>query len=65
MYRRNKILLKNTLKPKGVLVSKLFMGEDFIEVKNLAKTSFKKVNFFKPNSSRKEVKRNLFYIAKF
>jgi len=28
---------KKILKPKGVLVSKLFMGEDFIEVKNLAK----------------------------
>ena len=27
---------KDTLKPKGVLVSKLFMGEDFIEVKNLS-----------------------------
>ena len=38
---------KNTLKPKGVLVSKIFMGEDFIEVKNLAKSVFKKVNFFK------------------
>ena len=25
---------KDTLKPKGVLVSKLFMGDDFIEVKN-------------------------------
>ena len=47
---------KNTLKPKGVLISKLFMGEDFIEVKNLAKSIFKKVNFFKPNSSRKESK---------
>ena len=45
-----------TLKPKGVLVSKLFMGEDFIEVKNLAKSVFKKVNFFKPESSRKESK---------
>ncbi len=45
-----------TLKPKGVLVSKLFMGEDFIEVKNLAKSVFKKVNFFKPKSSRKESK---------
>ena len=50
---------KLTLKPKGVLVSKLFMGEDFIEVKNLAKSIFKKVSFFKPESSRK-VKRNLF-----
>jgi len=47
---------KETLKPKGVLVSKLFMGEDFIEVKNLAKSVFKKVNFFKPESSRKESK---------
>ena len=47
---------KDTLKPKGVLVSKLFMGEDFIEVKNLAKSIFKKVNFFKPESSRRESK---------
>ena len=47
---------QNTLKPKGVLVSKVFMGEDFIEVKNLAKSVFKKVNFFKPESSRKESK---------
>ena len=45
---------KETLKPKGVLVSKLFMGEDFVEVKNLAKSIFKKINFFKPESSRKE-----------
>ena len=47
---------KETLKPKGVLVSKLFMGDDFLEVKNLAKSLFKKVNFFKPESSRKESK---------
>ncbi len=47
---------KETLKPKGVLVSKLFMGEDFVEVKNLAKSIFKKINFFKPESSRKESK---------
>ena len=47
---------KNTLKPKGVLVSKVFMGEDFIEVKNLAKSIFKTVNFFKPDSSRSESK---------
>ena len=42
------------LKPQGVLVSKLFMGEDFIEVKALAKSLFKYVNFFKPESSRNE-----------
>ena len=47
---------RKTLKPKGVLVSKLFMGEDFIEVKNFAKSTFKKVNFFKPDSSRRESK---------
>ena len=47
---------KETLKPKGVLISKLFMGDDFLEVKNLAKSIFKKVNFFKPESSRKESK---------
>jgi 23S rRNA (uridine2552-2'-O)-methyltransferase len=47
---------KEVLKPRGVLISKLFMGEDFIEVKNLAKSIFKKVNFFKPKSSRKESK---------
>lgn len=44
------------LKPKGVFVSKLFMGDDFIEVKNLAKTIFKDVKFFKPDSSRDESK---------
>mgnify|MGYP001475444946 FL=1 len=44
------------LKPKGVLVTKLFMGDDFIEVKNLAKRTFKDVNFFKPKSSRSESK---------
>ena len=49
-------LSKEMLKPKGVLVSKLFMGDDFIEVKNLAKSIFKKVNFFKPESSRNESK---------
>ena len=47
---------KDILKPKGVLISKLFMGEDFIEVKNLAKSIFQNVNFFKPESSRRESK---------
>jgi|TARA_B100000767_G_scaffold124497_1_gene118612 cell division protein FtsJ len=47
---------QKTLKPKGVLISKLFMGDDFLEVKNLAKSIFKKVNFFKPESSRNESK---------
>ena len=46
----------NTLNKKGTLVCKLFMGEDFLEVKNLAKKNFKKVEFFKPESSRSESK---------
>jgi len=44
------------LKSNGVLVSKLFMGEDFLEVKELAKSRFKKVQFFKPKASRNESK---------
>ncbi len=44
------------LKKKGVLVSKLFMGEDFLEVKEEAKKIFQKVDFFKPESSRRESK---------
>ena len=44
------------LKKQGELVSKVFMGEDFLEVKELAKNKFKKVEFFKPQSSRSESK---------
>ena len=44
------------LKPNGVFVSKLFMGEDFLEVKKLAKFMFKNVNFYKPKSSRNDSK---------
>ena len=44
------------LKKNGILVSKLFMGDDFLEVKKLAKSKFKKVDFFKPESSRNESK---------
>ena len=32
------------------------MGDDFLGVKNLAKSVFKDVNFFKPESSRNESK---------
>jgi 23S rRNA (uridine2552-2'-O)-methyltransferase len=44
------------LTSKGSLVCKLFMGEDFLEVKSLAKKNFKNVDFFKPESSRSESK---------
>jgi 23S rRNA (uridine2552-2'-O)-methyltransferase len=45
-----------TLNNKGTLVCKLFMGEDFLEVKDLVKNNFKNVDFFKPESSRNESK---------
>ena len=45
---------KYILISEGVLISKLFMGQDFEEIKILAKKNFKKINFFKPNSSRDE-----------
>mgnify|MGYP001208306155 CR=1 FL=1 len=45
---------RQRLNKKGVVVSKLFMGEDFDEVKIAAKKNFKKIHFFKPNSSRDE-----------
>ena len=46
----------SVLKPNGVLISKIFMGDDFIETKELAKSRFKKVQFFKPEASRNESK---------
>ena len=49
-------LSSTILKKEGVLVSKVFMGEDFLEIKNLAKSLFRNVNFFKPDSSRSESK---------
>ena len=51
------------LKPDGVLVVKIFMGEDFLEVKELAKTRFKKVQFFKPKASRDESKETYLHCA--
>jgi len=45
---------KKILNKDGVVISKFFMGEDFEEIKNTAKKYFKKIDFFKPNSSRSE-----------
>tara|TARA_B100000579_G_scaffold334948_1_gene285558 strand:- start:4061 stop:4678 length:618 start_codon:yes stop_codon:yes gene_type:complete len=47
---------KEILKKNGILVSKTFMGEEFLELKKLAKKNFKKVQFYKPKSSRSESK---------
>ena len=45
---------KERLSKEGVVISKLFMGEEFEEIKIKAKKNFKKIHFFKPNSSRDE-----------
>ena len=47
---------KKVLGKNGAVVSKLFMGEDFEQIKLNAKKNFKKINFFKPKSSRNESK---------
>ena len=52
-----------SLKPNGVLISKLFMGEDFLQVKELARSKFKKVQFFKPEASRNESKETYVHCA--
>lgn len=50
------------LQRDGSVVSKLFMGEDFIKVKDYAKKKFKKVDFFKPKSSKKESKETYIHL---
>ena len=42
----------SVLKDSGVVISKIFNGQDFLYVKKLAKSKFRRVNFFKPESSR-------------
>ena len=44
------------IKKNGVVIAKIFMGEDFLDIKKIAKEKFKKVEFFKPESSRNESK---------
>ena len=51
------------LKDNGVVISKLFNGQDFLQVKNLAKNKFKEVNFFKPKSSRDYSKETYIHCA--
>ena len=45
---------KEKLSKNGIVVSKFFMGSEIDEIKQKAKKNFKKINFFKPNSSRDE-----------
>ena len=57
------IFAKDMLSKDGKFVSKIFMGSTFNEVVSMANNVFKKVNVFKPKSSRKDSKEN-FIICK-
>lgn len=50
---------------KGVLIAKVFNGQDFLNVKKLAENKFKKVNFFKPKSSKDFSKETYIHCAGF
>ena len=51
------------LKKNGVFVSKVFMGDDFSQVKTLAKLTFENVNFF--NRVYRSRSKRLIYIVRF
>ena len=51
------------LKLNGILISKLFMGDDFIQLKNLPKSKFQKVQFFKRESSRNRSRETYIHCA--
>ena len=53
----------SVLKENGVVIAKLFSGADFLNVKNLAQDKFRKVNFFKPESSRDYSKETYIHCA--
>ena len=46
----------NMLRPKGIFLSKIFMGSTFNEIVENAKKNFKESKIFKPPSSRKDSK---------
>ena len=52
------------LKDNGVVIAKLFNGYDFLNVKKLAMSKFKKVDFFKPESSKDHSKENLYTLQR-
>ena len=51
------------LRPKGIFLSKIFMGSTFNEIVENAKKNFKESKIFKPPSSRKDSK-EIFIICK-
>ena len=52
------------LRPKGIFLSKIFMGSTFNEIVENAKKNFKESKIFKPPSSRKDSK-EIFIICRF
>ena len=54
----------NILERTGTVIAKVFMGEDFLQVKDLAKKKFVKVDFFKPESSKKESKETYIHCSR-
>ena len=53
----------SVLRPKGIFLSKIFMGSTFNEIVTNAKKNFKEIKIFKPPSSRKDSKES-FIICK-
>ena len=53
------------VKNEGVVISKLFTGYDFIDVKKFAEKNFEKVNFFKPESSKNFSKETYIHCKRF
>ena len=63
MLRCSSIFLSKILDKNGVFVSKLFMGDEFIEVKNLAKSRFKKVNFLNLRQAETNQKKLIYIVT--
>ena len=53
------------VKNEGVVISKLFTGHDFLDVKKFAENNFEKVNFFKPESSKNFSKETYIHCKRF
>ena len=53
------------VKNDGVVISKLFNGYDFLDVKKFAEKKFEKVNFFKPESSKNFSKETYIHCKRF
>ena len=53
------------VKNEGIVISKVFTGYDFLDVKKFAERNFEKVNFFKPESSKNFSKETYIHCKRF